>query len=268
MEKNKLDKTGKSVFDNIYTSPDPRAYCSAMSSLDYIIPDLAQPSFKHLLSSYRQTHHQQHLTVLDLGASYGINAALLRYHLSLNQFYRRYNGRSEHLSTTELVARDQEHFQHITADDLSFIGLDISSPALNYGQQTNLLQASLCVNLETDDLTSEQQHQLENVDCVISSGCIGYITTKTLEKLLQTFKEKRPWMTHCILRMFPLETYTRLFEDYGYSVSVHPQLIRQRRFASPEEQEQVTNRLKEKGINTQDYEDTGWLYSHLITLKA
>ena len=37
-DKSELDATGKTVFDGIYTAPDPRPYCEAMQALDYAIP--------------------------------------------------------------------------------------------------------------------------------------------------------------------------------------------------------------------------------------
>lgn len=277
MTDKKLDQTGKAVFDDIYTAPDPRPYIARMASLGYSIPAVAQPAFEQLFADYQAAHSpataEQPLHVLDLGSSYGINAALLRNQMPLPQLFERYDAHNTSiatLSSEQLLERDQHDFQNASKPHLHFTGLDISAPALHYAQQSGLLQASLCVNLEPDDaqLDAAQHASLQATNCVISSGCIGYITTKTLRKLLDAFQPQQPWMLHCILRMFPLDEYTQLFAEYGYKLTIAPEPVRQRRFDSAEEQAQVISRLQALGIDPAGYEDSGWLYAQLITVEC
>lgn len=73
-----LDAAGKAVFDDIYAASDPRPYYRAMGSLDDSIPEEARPYFQQMFARCRNVLGRGRLRVLDLGASYGVNAALLK----------------------------------------------------------------------------------------------------------------------------------------------------------------------------------------------
>ena len=267
MSQTKLDNTGKTVFDDIYQSPDPRAYCREMQRLDYVVPAEAKPFFHSLIDNYRQHHpdrRDKSLIILDLGCSYGINGALLRLDIPLQDLYQHYQDRDQ-LSPDQLILEDKNTFQQRSQErNLQIVGLDISQPALDYAESTGMLQESICVNLETDQLNDHEANLLGQVDCIISTGCIGYITTTTLEKVLQACKTKKPWMAHCVLRMFALDEYLQLFQYYGYSIEMESEPVRQRKFASLAEQQQVKERLDQMGINRRGYEDQGSLYANVI----
>ncbi|HBR95998.1 MAG TPA: methyltransferase type 12 [Gammaproteobacteria bacterium] len=269
MTKAKLDDTGKTVFDNIYTSPDPRAYCAAMQGLDYVIPERAQPIFSDLFHTYQHYYQRPQVNVLDLGSSYGINAALLRYAMTLPDLYARYTSDSaQALSTDALLERDRQDYADIRDHaNLHMTGMDISAPALHYGRASGLLQDTVEANLEVDAPTPAQAQSLARTDCLISSGCFGYVTTTTLEKIIAACQPRKPWMAHCVLRMFPLDTLSSMLQDHGYRVQIHATLVPQRRFASAEEQQEVITRLQALDIDPRGWEDQGWLYAHVITAK-
>lgn len=262
-----LDATGKTVFDDIYTAPDPRSYCEAMQALDYTIPKHALPMFSDLFQDYREQSGKESVRVLDLGSSYGINAALLRFDLGLSDLYQRYTSpEAQALTTSELMQRDRsDYYLQPTEKTVEMVGFDISAPALQYAQEVGLIVDSVQANLEVDEVTTEQSQQLENTDCIISSGCIGYVTTTTLEKIIDVCTPHLPWMGHCVLRMFSLQQLTTLLKERGYDVDIAPEPVPQRRFASHEEQTQVLSRLHELGVDPTGLEDQGWLYAWLIT---
>lgn len=271
-EKNStLDKTGKTVFDDIYISPDPRSYCTAMHALDYSIPEYALPEFQALFDQYQRYFHPSSLNVLDIGASYGINAALLCNGLSLTDFFSRYTQENVTAWPTEVLsARDQRDYSaQLTSTErrlpqLNFTGLDISLPALRYAKANGLLTNIVHADLETHEVTQLQAEILSKIDCIISTGCIGYISTTTLTKILDVCSPRLPWMAHCVLRMFPLDDLTVFFRTRGYHVEINPTPIPQRRFASKQEQFQVINRLKKHNIDTTGFESEGWLYAWVV----
>lgn len=266
-DNSELDATGKTVFGDIYTAPDPRPYCEAMQALDYVIPKHAQPMFSELFQHYREQSAKESIRVLDLGSSYGINAALLRLDLSLPDLYQRYtSSEAQALSTSELLRRDRNDYYHQpTHQTVDMVGFDVSAPALQYAQEVGLIVDAVRANLETDEVTTEQAQQLENTDCIISSGCIGYVTTTTLEKIIDACAPHLPWMAHCVLRMFSLQQPIALLQARGYQIDISPEPVPQRRFASREEQAQVLSRLLELGVDPTGLEDQGWLYAWVIT---
>src|SRR5262249_60623985 len=87
-----FDATGKVALGHIYTQPDSRAYCSTPLELDYRIPELAKPYFANLIEERREAHGTRTQNVLDIGCSYGINAALLKCDATMDELYERYTG--------------------------------------------------------------------------------------------------------------------------------------------------------------------------------
>src|SRR3546814_7778219 len=65
----------KADFSAIYVQPDPRAYFRTLGALGYVIPHLARPVFDQLIEARQRAKGGGPITVLDLGCSYGVNAA-------------------------------------------------------------------------------------------------------------------------------------------------------------------------------------------------
>lgn len=71
----------RTVFDDIYAEPYPHAYFSVLGALDYMIPDVAEPVIRQALNAPAHRHGEEN-TILDVGCSYGINAAIHRFPVS------------------------------------------------------------------------------------------------------------------------------------------------------------------------------------------
>jgi hypothetical protein len=98
----------KADFNSIYVQPDPRAYFNVLGGLDYVIPHLAQPVFQQLIAALRRKRRKP-LTVLDLGCSYGVNGALMKYGMTLDVLRERFGAPPlQRVSSAELfVSRPQ-----------------------------------------------------------------------------------------------------------------------------------------------------------------
>ncbi|MFC9994825.1 class I SAM-dependent methyltransferase [Nocardia sp. NPDC127526] len=255
-----LHSTGKASFDDIYDRPDPREYYARMSELDYRIPELAKPHFEQLLADHRAGTGIAAPTVLDLGCSYGVNAALLRLDMTMAELATHYRD----CGTGDLVEHDRKL---LAARDrlpgVRFIGMDSSAPALDYARTAGFLHATVHADLETADPTETQRRTLATADLVISTGCVGYITDRTLLRVAGAHGGKLPWMAHFVLRMFSFEPIAARLAALGYRTERAPGAFRQRRFASPDEQAQVLQTLEAAGIDPAGLESDGWLYAQL-----
>ena len=100
----------KAEMGSIYDQPDPRAYFSTLEKLDYTIPGKAKPLFQRFISQLRQRSGQDEICVLDLGCSYGVNAALLKYDLSMDELYEHWTQENMKCATTEAVIEDDQRF--------------------------------------------------------------------------------------------------------------------------------------------------------------
>ncbi|WP_199856780.1 class I SAM-dependent methyltransferase [Nocardia suismassiliense] len=257
-----LHTTGKASFDDIYDRPDPRDYYARMSDLDYRIPELAKPVFQQQIREFRASARVATPTVLDLGCSYGVNAALLRFDTTMRELAEHY--RTAAGDRAALIARDHATLGARTGlTDVRFLGMDASAPALAYAQESGLLHDTVHADLESGEPTDEQREVLATADLIISTGCIGYVTEKTLARVATAHPRRRPWMAHFVLRMFDFAPIAAELAALGYRTEQAPGLFQQRRFASATEQTQVLNTLSAKGIDTTDRETDGWLYAGL-----
>lgn len=261
----RFDATGKVSLDHIYTQPDPRAYFSALRELDYCIPQLAKPHFRKLVQEYRDAYHVETPTVLDIGSSYGINAVLHKCDATMEELYERYcDGDAAGLAPSTLVTRDQELLRRRhRSPNARFVGLDTSHHALSYGLATGFLDDAVHADLEEHEPTEWQREQFSGVDVVVSTGCLGYVTHRTLARVVAAHGARKPWMAHFVLRMFPFEPVEESLARAGYETVHVEDVFRQRRFASDEEQAGVLDTLSSVGVDPRGLEGDGWLYAQL-----
>ncbi|GAA3383786.1 class I SAM-dependent methyltransferase [Cryptosporangium minutisporangium] len=261
------DHTGKFSFDHIYTAPDPRSYFTTLRQLEYNIPGIARPHFARLIAEYRAVHGVSTPKVLDLGCSYGVNAALLRCDTTMAQLYERYGaalGVGRHRTRDELIEADRRFVRdRHRSDQARFVGLDVSQPALDYAVAAGFLDDALVADLEANEPTEVERAVLAGTDLVISTGCIGYVTEKTLLRIVEAAGGRRPWMAHFCLRMFPFDAIAGHLDDLGYETVRIDQPFRQRRFATAHEQASVLDRLTELGLDARGLEADGWFYAQL-----
>lgn len=271
----RFDATGKVSLDHIYTRPDPRAYFTVLRTLDYRVPQQAKPYFAKLLQKYRETRHTPAPRVLDIGCSYGVNAALLKYDVTMDELYARYADpdldvdapdapETEPPARQALLARDRELARsRRPAHRTRFTGLDPSRAALDYALEAGFLDDAVHADLERHDPTPAQRAQLTGTDLVISTGCLGYVTERTLLRVVRAQDGRLPWMAHFVLRMFPFDPVERALAGYGYRTVRTEEVFRQRRFASPAEQRLVLDTMSSAGVDARGLEAEGWLYAQL-----
>jgi carnitine O-acetyltransferase len=269
-----FDATGKVELGHIYAQPDPRPYFTTLRELDYRLPELAKPYFTRLVHEYGEAQvgeapGTRTPSVLDVGCSYGINAALLKCDATMDELYEHYCGPAAHtLTRSALLARDRDMVRSRNGPvHARFVGLDNSGPALSYALSAGFIDGAVHADLERRDPTGAEREQLAGTDLVISTGVLGYISHRTISRVVEAQGERRPWMAHFVLRMFPFEPVAESLAGYGYETVHVDRVFRQRRFASPEEQALVLDTLSEAGVDPRGLEDGGWLYAQLYVSR-
>jgi SAM-dependent methyltransferase len=250
-----FDSTGKVSFDEVYTAPDPRPFFTALREVDYHLPQLAKPYFAKLIEE------RANPTVLDVGCSYGVNAALYRCDATMDDLYAHYTGEeAADLDRAGLLARDRALAK---SHDVRFIGLDVAAPALAYAREAGFLDEAVRADLENDDPTPEQSAVLAQADLVVSTGCIGYVSERTIARLADLPGGRRPSMAHFVLRMFSYTPIADSLATLGYETVGVEGLFKQRRFASAQEQEQLLDAVRANGFEPSEQELDGWLCAQL-----
>ncbi|MEU2158649.1 class I SAM-dependent methyltransferase [Streptomyces sp. NPDC019396] len=261
----RFDTTGKVSLDDIYNQPDPRTYFRVLRPLGYCVPQLAKPYFVKYIQEYRESLQVAEPRVLDIGCSYGINAALVKYDATMDELYERYGDEARDAEPREaLLSRDRELSRsRQPAQPIRFTGLDASADALAYAHEAGFLDDAIHADLEHHDPTPSQRAQLAGTDLVISTGCIGYVTERTLTRVMAAQGGRRPWMAHFVLRMFPFDAVEQALSGLGYRTTRVDELFRQRRFASEREQSLVLDGMSAAGVDARGLEAEGWLYAQL-----
>jgi len=255
----------KKDFTDIYTQKFPDDYLKEMKKLHYRIPDKTKPLYlslaEHLVKKLSRP-----INILDIGSSYGINSALLKYDLEMSNLDDVFL--QENNTTLE---QTRQFFEKIPSNDnLNFYQIDISQPALQFSEEAKLCKKGICVNLETGNLPIKE---IPSFDMVIATGCIGYIGYKAFSNLFELIKKQqsnypesetaKPIFAFSVLRIFDMEKIQQTFDYNGYSlVKTDLDPIRQRRFSDLDERHQTISLLNSKGIDTKGFEDDGHFYAH------
>lgn len=261
---------GKADFSHIYDRPDPRDYFRTLGDLDYEIPQRAKPVFDRLLDALRPRRAAaatETLRVLDLCCSYGVNAALLRCHVSLDDLFERYASPDlDALSPSEVCALDRRFYaDHLRPDAVVVSGLDTAANAIGYGCRSGLLDSGWSDDLESSDPSPELAAMLGEVDLVTSTGGIGYITHRTLDQVVRSRPGQRaPWVAAFVLRQIPYEQISKTLAGCGLVTEyLDTTSFPQRRFASPGERDSVLRALDERGVDPTGLETEGRYYADL-----
>ena len=269
MSQAEAPQDGKADFDHIYDAPDPRAYYRTLGALDYEIPQLALPVVQSLLSAQGQAAPDGDGTrrVLDVCCSYGINAALLRADLSLDDLHRRYTSSEvDDLSPEELARADAELFTRLRRPAAPRVaGLDVAGSAVGYGLQTGLLDHGWAEDLQVDEPSESLATGLADVDLVLTTGGVGYITEPTFDRLLSVDRPSPPWVAAWVLRIYPYDGIAETLAGHGLvTEKLDGVTFRQRRFADDEEQAAAVDGVTALGLDPTGLEADGRFHAELF----
>lgn len=255
----------KAVFDDIYEMSDPRSYFSVLGALNYMIPDVAEAAIRQILAG-RARLNGNDTTVLDVGCSYGINAAVHRFPVNFTSLRQRYARREMlELSTEELVRLDRNFYASWPdIGQARFIGFDASERAIFYANEVGLHADGVVADLETGDLSPQDAAIIAQANVVLSTGAIGYVTHQTYRKLLDAVME-RAWVISFVLRMFPYDDFITAFAERGMvTEKLSNTTFVQRRFRDEEEFRACRSVLASRGIDTHGIEDEGLFQAELF----
>lgn len=260
----------KSDFSEIYTDRDPREYFRVLGQLDYIVPHVAQPVFEQLIRARAETQDEP-VTVLDLGCSYGLNGALMKYALRYDALRERYTDPAlKPLTSDALLGLDRHFYQSWPKSPrVRVIGLDPSANAVRYGEAAGTMDLGLPLDLENNDPTPEQAKALEEVDLIVSTGCVGYVTSKTFKRLARLARKGRAaWVASFVLRMFRYDEIEETLMTLGLQTErFESATFVQRRFANFDEMEATIKAVEALGLDPRGRESDGLFHAELFVSR-
>lgn len=243
-------------FDDVYNLPDPRRYYRTLGALDYRIPSEARPIFDAVIDAIAPSAP----TIVDVGCSYGVNAAMIKYGLDFAELVSRYRASSARASSVaETIFSDAAFFADMpVVRDAKFVGVDVAAEAAGYGKAVGLLDEAVTQNLESAPPSPRTASILEDADLIITTGAVGYVTEQTFEAILAAAKGAPPCVAAFTLRQFPFDRIAERLADFGLETEkLEGRYFPQRHFADAEEMAGALSALDALGVDPAGLESEG-----------
>jgi carnitine O-acetyltransferase len=266
------ENDAKADFDDVYTASTPHRYIEAMANTGYEIGEQARPYCVATAEHLRDSNgHAFPVQMLDLGCSYGMGSAFVKFGCSFDEMVAFFSTRvpQEYKAASEAVRM----WLNVTppACDIRCVGLDSSEPAIRFGLDAGLLDGGIARNYELDGVlpTAADRAWFRSCNLLISTGAIGYVTERTLNAVLQDFGKDHPGefgpcAVFTVLRMFDAEPVKEVFERHGFAMqAVRDARLPQRKFADSGERKEVLSLLLDRGFDTGRWEEQGKLFADL-----
>jgi hypothetical protein len=263
-------KSGKANFEVIYDLEDPREYFNVLGRFDYCIPQHGHNVFSKLIEARRYTEEgsASRSRVVDVCCSYGINAALVKHELTLDDLYERYGSPElSDLSSDELAEADSVFYKERRRwGTPEVVGVDVARNAVSYGVRSGLLDAGFAENLEENEPSEELGRAVRGANLLTVTGGVGYISGHTIERLLEQMsegQERVPWVAAFALRWVSYEEISEVLSEHGMvTEKLEGHTFTQRRFTDAEEREYVLEELEGMGVETAGKEEDGWYHAN------
>jgi hypothetical protein len=172
----------KQHFDEIYIAETPVPYkTQILDKLEYISDNFNREMFDaHILSFLKPptTTQSKVVNVVDLCACFGNTTMATVRGMSYNEI--RENWKDEVSCMT--IQKPPRFDCHVTA-------VDISSPAMAYGEKVGLYDTAFVCNLndrDSDDFTKAAD-ALKNADVLICTAALVYLDMESIEALVEAF---------------------------------------------------------------------------------
>lgn len=257
----------KANFASLYVSPTPIPYFAEMRSVGYVIPQEARPVFQQLITRLAGLRGRPP-RVLDIGSSYGINACLLRYELSLDDVYRHYASHAHLANDSDRLSAIDRAFLRAQRGrvDAHFTGLDSSAPAIAYATAAGVLDDGFPLDLDADDRAVLPDL---DVDLIISTGTVGYVGPGTFARVLDACSDvTKVRVATFALRMVDFAPYAKVMLDRGLATEMQPVTFVQRNMVSAAEMNGTIDYARSSGLSVDGLESTGRLFANLYLSRA
>lgn len=253
--------SGKADFSDVYNREDARGYYPTLQAVQYEIPQHGADVFNRLVE-VRQGMDGHPPTILDVCCSYGVGGMLAKTDLDLGEIYMHYRVAADRgLTGDELIKCDVDLLNRRgRADAPEVIGLDVAENAVRYAVATTALDDAFAENLETCEPSTQLAQRMRDVDMIVTTGGVGYVTENTFGRLVDS-AGPAPWVAAFCLRTYDYEPIAERLAEHGLVTEKADQSYRQRRFVSADEQQWALAEVVARGLDPADLEAEGYCYA-------
>jgi len=260
-------RTGKADFGAIYNQQNARPYYRTLGALGYEIPRWGADAFARLLGALPRDAAPGRPTVLDVCCSYGVGGVLLTTDLSLDDLYAYYAGEEETRDGASAAAADRRFFAgHRLPDPPRVVGLDVAENAVAYAVASGALDDAVAADLESGDPDPEVAEQLTDVDLVVTTGGVGYVTEATFRRLMESAAGTPSVAAFC-LREYDYSPIADALSDYGLRTERADRTFHQRRFVDDDERAWAFEEITARGLDPDGKETDGHYHAELYVSR-
>ncbi|KAF4995635.1 hypothetical protein FGRMN_5027 [Fusarium graminum] len=252
----------KASFTDIYNNQDPRAYLTTLLPLEYTIPQQVLPFSQRLHQLCRQGKDAS--AILDVCCSYGINGGLLKHDLNFDTWKAHYKDLK--LSPEKQVLADRKFFTARARSSKPVVfGLDKAENAIRYALEAGLMDAGWAEDLELHDPSPDLVKALKDVSLIICTGGASYVGSRTFGRIMAAVNTDEVWVVSTVIRMIPYDDIADKLREHGLVTEKLPGVVlRQRRFASVQEQYDIVAKVEARGFDPTDFECQGYLCAEVF----
>jgi carnitine O-acetyltransferase len=262
----------KADFGESYTAPTPHAYVASMARTGYEIGERARPYCAAAAALLLERNGDAWpVQMLDLGCSYGIGSAFIKYGCSFDEMVAFFASRAPRGYRAACEATRVWLNAAPPVSAVRVVGLDSSRPAIRFALDAGLLDSGIARDFERSGIvpSPEERALFRSCNLLISTGAIGYLTERTLDVVLRELGQDHPaefgpLAVVTILRMFDAGPVEAAFAERGLKIGRVPSVrLPQRNFSDEDEHWKVLSLLHDRGIDTRGLEDEGKHYADL-----
>lgn len=230
----------KAELTSCYTRYSPKEYASyLLDALNYDVPFGTMKAMKPYSDALVS---DRGVRMTFAGSSYGFDSAALLHNVTRADLIKRW---------TDDETVFEKFPPHNSDNDVTMI--DIEPEPLRFATDVRLCDRSFVANLARPYAPELERHLNDATDMLVASGVTSYIGLDGLERLLQAgFADGRvKFLCFSALRYLDSEAFVNACHRHGLIVRKIRDDLKQRDYASEEEQRSVLAALDRKGIRTQ-----------------
>jgi len=256
----------KASFASAYTQDTPHDYFLHLGKLDYSICDETRPFCAAAANLVRGWDSR--VRMLDIGCSYGINAAIVKHGILFAELARFFESSVPRESDAAHERVRDALSKNGRSVEMESVGLDVSAPAVGFARRAGLLDHGIVADLERgpDTLSREDRDWIRGVNLIVATGAIGYVTDRTLSAVLGTMgaQASNAIVLLTVLRVFDSDPIVQALRQHGLETAAIPRvLLPQRRFHGDGEQNRIVQVLRERGLDPEP-EKAGRHYARIL----
>lgn len=264
------ENQAKQSFDYYYTRETPHEYLDEMSRLGYQIAEQARPYSVAAARLLARENAGWPIRMLDIGCSYGIGAAFVKYGCTFEELASFFTSRAP-ADYASCIAATRTWLNVVPPRvEMGVVGLDVSGSAVQFAVDSGLLDCGITRDLESEEPSDDETAWISGCNLLVCTGAIGYIGRQTFDRVLAHLGSSRtdrtgPAAVMTVLRMFDTSEVASAFSDAGWEFRQVPGVrLPQRAFADQVEKEKVLAVLREKGVDPEGWESLGVYYADLF----